>query len=228
VKTISVITKNYDGGLRVQTGSVEAAEKLGLKVIDGKSTYEPNTVDFFPVMGRVVKGNPDVIDLCGASSYDAALATKAARQLGYQGQIVMSVIADTKTLNEVAGPLGEGVYWIGNLAPGSGLTTPVMDKFVEEYKKKVGEWNDAAGNQVYQLEMIAATIQEAGAKALTDTSAFLEAMPRVAWPNPYLKGNPKMRYRGKEIFGHDHQVGIPLVLIQLQKGKGVPVRVEME
>jgi branched-chain amino acid transport system substrate-binding protein len=228
IKTISIITKNYEGGLRVQTGSVEAAEKLGLKVIDGKSTYEPSSVDFFPIMGKVVKDNPDVIDLCGATPYDAALATKAARQLDYKGQIVMSVNSDAKTFNEVAGPLGEGVYWIGNLAPGSGLTTPFMDKFVEAYKKKVGEWNDAAGGQIYVLEMIAATIQEAGPKAVTDTSAFLEAMPRVAWPNPYLKGNPKMRYIGKEIFGHNHQIGIPLVLIQLQKGVAVPVKVEAE
>ena len=225
VKSVILITKNYEGGLKIQNLSAEAAKKLGLNVISAKETYEPNTVDFFPLMGRVVKQNPDFLDLTAASSYDAALISKTARQLGYKGPIMMTTSNDAATVNQVAGKLGEGLLWIGNIVPGSGLATPAMDKLKEAYVKKVGEWNEPAAGFVYALEMVAYTLQKAGSKALKDTDVFRKAMPSIEWPDPYIKGNIKIRYIGKEIFGHNQQIGKPIVLMQMKDGVGVPIKI---
>ena len=226
IKTISFLTKNYDAGLRVQKGARESAAAMGLKVLVPDATYEIGTVDFFPVLSRLIKDTPDVLDISPASSHDAGLIAKGARQLGFKGKICTSSNNDAVVIDQVAGEHAEGMLWIGNIAPGADLATPALEKFGQDYKKLVGEWNDSASDYMYALNMLTVTLQKAGAKALTDTSVFLEAMPKVAWPNPYVKGNPILRYIGKELFGHNHQIGIPMVLLEMKNKKAVPVRVE--
>lgn len=58
VKSVSLVAKNYAGALSTRDWCIEAANKLGLKIISAKETYEPEATDFFPIMGSVVKGTP--------------------------------------------------------------------------------------------------------------------------------------------------------------------------
>jgi len=218
VKSISLVAKNYAGSLNTRKSALKAANALGLKVVSAKETYEPDATDFFPVMSKVVKGKPDVIDLTAAGAGDAAQAVKAARQLGFKGVICMETVADAQTFNEIAGKYAEGLICVASPVMPE-IRTQQMEAFMEEYKKEVGEWNDEAGTKVYALDMILETIKAAGEPALTDTDAFRAAMPKVGYKSPYLKGNPIIKYAGKKIYGHNQQIGVPVVIAQMKNGK---------
>ena len=217
-KTLSLVAKNYDGALKTREWCTEAANKLGLKIVSAKETYESDTVDFFPVMGSVVKANPDIIDLTSPGPGDAAMAAKAARQLGYKGIICMQTGGDLKTFKEIAGNYAEGMICIGG-ATMPLIRTPYMNELMDIYKKIAGEWNEESATKIYPLEMILETIRVAGVKAFEDTEAFRAAMPKVAYKNPYIQGNPIMKYVGKEEFGQANQIGVPVVYVQVQGDK---------
>jgi branched-chain amino acid transport system substrate-binding protein len=215
VKSVSMVAKNYAAGLLTREWCKEAAEKLGLRVISYKETYEPEATDLFPIMGGVVKANPDVIDLTAAGAGDAAQATKAARQLGYKGIICQQTAGDLKVYREIAGKYAEGLICLGG-ATHPAVRTSHMDNYIEIYKKIAREWNDEAATKLYALEMILEAIGIAGPIALKDTDAFKTAMPKVAYKNPYIKGNPPMKFVGKETFGQNSQIGVPVVYVQVK------------
>jgi len=94
-----------------------------------------------------------------------------------------------------------------------------MNELMDIYKKIAGEWNEESATKIYPLEMILETIRVAGVKAFEDTDAFRAAMPKVAYKNPYIQGNPIMKYVGKEEFGQANQIGVPVVYVQVQGDK---------
>jgi branched-chain amino acid transport system substrate-binding protein len=218
VKSVSFIARNDSDPLNQRDEGVDAAKKLGLNIISSSDTYEPGTTDFFPVMSKVVKGNPDLIVLSGVAPADAPLLLKAARELGYKGLISTETAQDIKILNEVAGKLAEGFISVGGASTPE-IQSDYMKKFVERYKKVAGEWNDEAGTKVYALQMIIATLQKAGKAALTDVEAFKKAMPDVAIKNPFLKEEKTLKYVGSAYFNQPRQIGVPMVVNEVRNGK---------
>jgi len=219
IKSVYCLGPNDPTGLVVADQSATAAKNLGLEVLAGAATYEPDITDFYPVITKIVSANPDVLAIgCGAE--DQARIAKACGELGFKGQLVAMLSGDTETIVSVAGEYAEGVMWMG----GKPTTTPKFDKFQEDYTAKYGTWNDEAILKIVDAWMIGATIQAAGEAALTDNDAWVEAMPKVAWPNPYLEGNPTIKYAGGWILGKDCLVGLPVCITQIQNGKAVTIK----
>jgi branched-chain amino acid transport system substrate-binding protein len=218
VTSVSFIARNESDPLNQRNEGVEAAKQLGLKIISSQDTYEPGTTDFFPVMSKVVKGKPDVIVLSGAAPADAPLLIKTARELGYKGVLSTETAQDIKILNEVAGRYAEGFISVGGASTPE-IRSAYMEQFVDRYVKVAGEWNDEAGTKVYALEMLLATLQKAGARALTDSAAFKAAIPDFALKNPFLKEDKTLRYVGTSYFGQQRQIGVPLVVNEVRNGK---------
>lgn len=218
VKTVSFIARNDADSLYERDEGMLAAKELGLEILSWEDTYEPSAVDFFPVMTRIVRNNPDLIVLSGASPGHAAQLIKAAREMSYKGQISCETGQDIKVLNEIAGKHAEGFVCIGNLdAPE--LVSDYMEKYRENYIKIAGEWNDLGALFCYGLQMTLYTIQEAGEAALDDVEYFKEAMPNVVVRNPFLKEEIILKYVGTERMGHPHQIGVPLVITEIKNGK---------
>ena len=218
VKTVAFITRNDADALYERKEGMAAAKELGLKILSWKDTYEPDTVDFFPVMTKVISSNPDLIVLSGVSPGDAPRLIKSARELGYKGQISTETCHDIKILNEIAGKYAENFVSVG------GASTPetrsaYMEKFMDNYTKIAGEWNDEAGTKCYALQIFLYTIQEAGEVALDDVEVFKKAIPRVVVRNPFLKEERTLRYIGEKKFGQPRQIGVPLVINQVKNGK---------
>jgi branched-chain amino acid transport system substrate-binding protein len=218
VKSVSFIARNESDPLNQRNEGVEAANRLGLKVISSQDTYEPGTADFFPVMSKVVKGNPDLIVLSGVAPADAPVLIKTARELGYKGILSTETAQDIKILNEVAGKFAEGFISVGGASTPE-IRSQYMEDFVDRYVKVAGEWNDEAGTKVYALEMILATLQKAGAQAITDVERFKAAIPSFASKNPFLKADKELRYVGTAYFGQPRQIGVPLVVNEVRNGK---------
>jgi len=227
VKTISFVARNDTSPLWQKKNGIRIAQKLGLEVLSSDVTYEPGTNDFFPILSKPLTKEPDLLVLSGVNPGDAPLLAKAARQLGYKGQISTETNLDAKVLVEGAGEYAEGFVF------SSGGSTPLMrseymERYMEEYMEIAGEWNDEAGTKLYAIPMIIYTIQEAGSAALKDVEAFKKAMPDVAVDDPFVNEEHSrvLKWVGEEYIGQNHQVSVPIVITQIKNGKSEVVVVK--
>lgn len=218
VRSVSFLARNESDPLNQRDEGVAAARELGLEIVSAQDTYEPGTTDFFPVVAKVVEGNPDLIVLSGVAPSDAPLLIRTARELGYQGLISTETAQDAKILREVAGDYANGFISVGG-ASTPDIRSAYMETFIGRYEQVAGEWNDEAGTKVYALEMILRTLQKAGAAALDDIEAFKAAMEDFVEPNPFVKdGSPELRYVGTKYFGQKRQLNVPLVVNEYRDG----------
>ena len=216
IKTLSCLPRNDASGLDSRDNCVAAAKQLGLKVLSSDSTYEPGTTDFFPVVGRVIRDKPDLLVLSGVAPADAPLLIRAARELGYKGMLSTETAMDAKILTEGAGEAANGYISVGGASTPE-IRTPYMERFIKEYEKVAGEWNDEAGTKVYALEMILQTLRAAGPGAITDVSAFLAAMPKVEAENPFVKDKSlKLKWIGNSYFHQLRQIRVPMVVTEFR------------
>ena len=217
VKSIAFVAQNESDSLNQREEGAAAARDLGLNVVADSDTYETGTTDFFPVMSRLVGLNPDLIVLSGVSPSNAPLMIKAARELGFQGLLSTETAQDATILSEVAGDAANGFISVGG-AYTPAIASQTMEDYVSAYKKHVGEWNDEAGTKVYALDIILATLQKAGAKALDDVGAFKAAMDGLSVKNPYLKEDKPLQFVGSGFFGQKRQISVPMVVNQFKGG----------
>jgi branched-chain amino acid transport system substrate-binding protein len=218
VQTVAFVARNESDPLNQRDEGVTAAKDLGLEVVSSEDTYEPGTTDFFPVMSKVVSGNPDLIVLSGVAPADAPLLARTARELGYQGILSTETAQDAKVLSEVAGEYANGFISVGGASTPE-IRSPYMEEFADRYTEVAGEWNDEAGTKVYALEMILATLQKAGKAALEDVELFKQTIPEFSMKNPFLKEDKDLRYVGSAYFGQPRQIGVPLVVNEYQDGE---------
>ena len=218
VKSVSFVARNESDALNQRKEGVEAAQRLGLKVVADSDTYEPGTTDFFPVMSNVVGGSPDLIVLSGVAPADAPLLIRSARELGYQGLLSTETAQDIKILSEVAGDTADGFISVGGASTPE-IRSTYMEDFAKEYANVAGEWNDEAGTKVYALEIILATLQKAGKEAIDNIDLYKAAIPDFAMKNPFLKEDAQLGYVGTTDFGQKRQIGVPMVVNEVQGGE---------
>jgi branched-chain amino acid transport system substrate-binding protein len=218
VKSIAFLARNESDAKNQQGEGVEAAKRLGLKVVADNDSYEPGTKDFMPVMTKVIRTKPDAIVLSGVAPADAPLLNKAARDLGFKGTISTETAQDSKILAQVAGAKANGFMSVGGASTPE-IQSDTMKEFMAAYKKRVGEWNDEAGTKVYALELILAVLKKNPA-ALTDVEVFKKEMATFSMTNQFVKGGAtKLEFTGNVDFGRRSQVGVPLVVSEFQNGE---------
>ena len=214
VKTVSCLPRNDASGLNSRDNCVAAAEQVGLEILSADSTYEPGTTDFLPVVGRVIKDQPDLLVLSGATPSDAPLLIRAARELGFQGVMSTETAMDAKILGEVAGDFANGFISVGG-ASAPEIRTDYMLRFIKQYEQVAGEWNDEAGTKVYALEMILQTLQSAGEGALDDVELFKKALEGVDADNPFITSQDvRLKWTGQSYFDQRRQVNVPMVITE--------------
>jgi len=216
VKSLACVPRNDASGLNSRDSCVEAANQLGIKITSSDSTYEPNTSDFFPIMGRIIGQNPDLIVLSGVSPSDAPLLIRAARELGYKGLMSTETAMDANIIKEVAGEMANGYISVGG-ASAPELRTAAMKRFIDQYSKVAGEWNDEAGTKVYALEMLLQTLRAAGAAAIDDVELFKAAIPTMDVEDPFIKGSEaRLKWVGQGYFNQLRQVSTPMVVTEFK------------
>jgi branched-chain amino acid transport system substrate-binding protein len=216
VKSLACVPRNDASGLNSRDSCVAAADQLGIKITSSDSTYEPNTSDFFPIMGRIIGQNPDLIVLSGVAPSDAPLLIRAARELGYKGLMSTETAMDANIITEIAGEMANGFISVGG-ASAPELRTDQMKRFIERYSKVAGEWNDEAGTKVYALEMLLQTLRVAGAAAIDDIELFKAAMPKVNAEDPFIKGGKaRLKWVGQGYFDQLRQVSTPMVITEFK------------
>ena len=216
VKTVAFVAANESDPLSQRDGGVAAAKALGLEVVADKDTYQNDTRDFTPVLTPIVKLKPDLLVLSGVAPGNAPLLIRAARELGYEGLMSTETAQDAKVLEEGAGELANGFISVGGASTPE-IRSATMDEFIDRYTKMFGEYNDESNTKVYALEYILETLK-ADPKGIDNVDEFKKTMDGFSAPNPYLKGDHKLKYVGTTSFGQKRQVAVPMVVNQYKDG----------
>ncbi len=217
VKKIAFLAANESDPLSQRDGGVAAAKALGLEVVADSDTYQNDTRDFVPVLTPVLQTQPDLLVLSGVAPGNAPLIIRAARELGYTGLISTETAQDATVLQEGAGELANGFISVGGASTPE-IASDAMKEFVERYTKMFGEYNDESNTKVYALDYILETLK-ANPAAIDDVEAFKQTMDSFEAPNPYMKGDAKLKYVGMTSFGQKRQVAVPLVVNEYRDGK---------
>jgi branched-chain amino acid transport system substrate-binding protein len=217
VKTVAFVAANESDPLSQRDSGVAAARALGLEVVADKDTYQNDTRDFTPVLTPIVKLKPDLLVLSGVAPGNAPLLIRAARELGYEGLMSAETAQDAKVLEEGAGELANGFISVGGASTPE-IRSATMDEFIDRYTKMFGEYNDESNTKVYALEYILETLK-ANPTAIDNVEEFKKAMDTFAAPNPYVKGDSKLKYVGMTSFGQKRQVAVPMVVNEYKDGK---------
>ena len=217
VKSIAFIAANESDPLSQRAGGIAAAKALGLKIVSDSVTYQVDTTDFTPVITPVIKTNPDLLVLSGVAPANAPQILRSARELGFKGLISTETAQDATVLMEGAGKLADGFISVGGASTPE-IASDAMKEFVARYTKMFGEYNDESNTKVYALEYIIETLK-ANPAAIDDVAAFKKTMDSFSAPNPYMKGDAKLKYVGTSSFGQRRQLAVPLVVNVFRGGK---------
>ncbi|WP_299988828.1 ABC transporter substrate-binding protein [uncultured Ruegeria sp.] len=216
VKTVAFVAANESDPLSQRDGGIAAANALGLEVVSDNVTYQVDTTDFTPVLTPVMRTQPDLLVLSGVSPANAPQLIRSARELGFQGVISTETAQDATVLREGAGDLANGFISVGGASTPE-IASDDMKEFVKRYTDMFGEYNDESNTKVYALEYILATLN-ANPAGIEDVNAFQTTMDTFEAPNPFMKGDAKMRHVGTTSFGQKRQIAVPLVVNVYQDG----------
>ncbi|MGB5742817.1 MAG: ABC transporter substrate-binding protein [Sedimenticolaceae bacterium] len=217
VKTVAFVAANESDPLSQREGGVAAAKALGLEVVSDNATYQVNTTDFMPLLTPVMRTRPDLLVLSGVSPANAPQLVRSARELGFEGFISTETAQDATVLREGAGDLANGFISVGGASTPE-IASDAMKEFVDRYTEMFGEYNDESNTKVYALEYILETLK-ANPAAIDDVEEFKKTIDTFEAPNPYMKGNAKLRYVGMTSFGQKRQLAVPLVVNVYQDGE---------
>ena len=217
VKTTAFISANESDPLSQRADGIAAARALGLKIVSDSVTYQVDTTDFTPVITPVIKAKPDLLVLSGVAPANAPQIIRSARELGFKGLISTETAQDATVLMEGAGKLADGFISVGGASTPE-IASDAMKEFVARYTKMFGEYNDESNTKVYALEYIIETLK-ANPAAIDDVEVFKKTMDTFAAPNPYMKGDAKLKYVGSSSFGQRRQLAVPLVVNVFRGGK---------
>ncbi len=218
VKTIAFLAANAADPLNQRDNGIKIAKDLGLDVVEAKATYKADTRDFFSVITPVIKKKPDLLVLSGVSPATAPLIIKTARQLGFKGFMAAGTALDAGILKEGAGDAANGFICQGGAD--ASIQSEVMEKWVDTYTKKFGEYNDESNTKVFALEYIL-EVMKSNPKAINDADEFLKTVDS-GWeaPNKFFKDkDAKLKFVGTTTFGQDRQLGVPLTPKIYKDGK---------
>ena len=217
VKTVAFVAANESDPLSQRDGGVAAAKELGLEVVSDNVTYQVDTTDFTPVITPVIRENPDLLVLSGVAPGNAPQLIRSARELGFEGLISTETAQNAEVLEQGAGDLANGFISVGGASTPE-LASDEMREFVRRYQGMFNTYDDESNTKVYALEYILETLK-ANPAAINDVNEFQKTMNTFEAPNPFMKGNEKLRYVGTSSFGQRRQVAVPLVVNVYQDGE---------
>jgi branched-chain amino acid transport system substrate-binding protein len=218
VETISLVAPATAEGLRQRQDASRIATSLGMRVVCESATYRVGADDLESAVEPAVARRPDILALPNVAPLDASRLIGRARDLGFRGLITTESAQDIEHLISTLGADADGIVMVG------GASLPEtrsrrMEDFMQRFVRRVGAWNDEAGTKAYALEFVLGTLQVAGKAALDDIGPFKAAIPHFAIDNPLARTRASMAYVGAGEFERKRQIGIPLVVNTIRKGR---------
>jgi branched-chain amino acid transport system substrate-binding protein len=135
-QTIALVAADAEYAQTVIGGARDIVQRLGLKIVyDGK--YQPNTVDYTPIVRAIQAGNPDIVFV---ASYppDSVGMVRAANEIGLKPKMFgggMIGLAFTPIKLQL-GPLLNGIVAYDVYEPEPTMKFPGIDDFLKRYQAR--------------------------------------------------------------------------------------------
>jgi len=201
IKTFATIARNDSNGKSVTNDYVTAVGGR-IKLLTNEY-YARGTEDFYPMLTRLKRKNPDLVMSCAAPPGDVAKVLKQARQLGIKSFIMghSGSVEDPNEFVSVAEKENVKDYYYGvDFNPSN--PDPRVQEFVKRYKDKYGEpcygyvdpcYHDAMAALAYAIEKVGSF----------DTEKIKDYFEMKIGEFTGVMG--PMRFYGEEYYGIDHQ-----------------------
>lgn len=211
IKKIAFIGPNDDCGFVSIKDGKAAAQAVGWEAV-GDEVTERTLVDYLPVMTRLLRGKPDIIHCACSPTDQVALATKAARELGYEGYVFADATKDPDKVKEIAGQYADGIFFVNCI---NQLINPAVAD-LDARTKKTYDRGIMFGVIEYHASMQAwaQALERAGT---LDTDAVAKEMETGTFDTVY----GPVTFGGKAMFGIDRQVLHPVPIGLIKGGQFV-------
>jgi len=214
-KRIAILEPDHWTGHTTTEASRFGISKTKLEIVFDEY-FPPDTTDFYPILTRMLKTKPDLIDIGNVDPASRALFVKQAREMGFKGPMYL-ITPDVANLKNVAGWENcEGLYFL----PYETELTDAQKNVEKDYIKRYGEEN-WIGSLAYLLWdfpfWLAAAFEEANSFDTTIVSNHLEKMQLKS-----VFGEPAY-FAGKGYYGINRMPLYPYNVCQVQKGELVQV-----
>ena len=203
VKKMAVLSPNDETGWTVNAEYMYVGKKFGFETV-AEDYFQRNTNDFYPVLTRLLKNQPDLLAMSGGTG-DIGLILKQARQMGYKGLAYSSAGHDADKLCKVAGKENAEGYLHSALT----IIPGPIKKWHDEYMARWGEWGEASVLGT-ALDIIVQGIKKADS---LDTTKVLKAIETMTH-NSRLYG--PVKWGGKKRYGIPHQLLEPIFITQVK------------
>lgn len=218
VKSMVIIGPNSETGREGIEGGRQGFQKAGIKIL-AEEFYEPGAPDMLPLVTRLMRYNPDLIDFDGGSPGDVVNIAKTARAQGYK-KLVSKVGGGGDVCYGAAPEALEGLMF--NLEAEMTVTTGKQAELIAEVKRRKPQIPlDSMIPKVYTMfMMLAKAMQNAG--TVEDTNAVRLALEKI---DNFEGLGGKFGWTGKEAYGINHQLKAPIVFAEGVGGKIVTLAI---
>lgn len=216
--TAMVIAPNDQSGDDIAIINEQEFKEHGVQV--SRESYQRGTQDFAPIVSRLMRGNPDVIDFASSPAGDVGTMIKQLRQAGYDGIFARLGGDSTAEITKVAGldKMQNFFYY----APVD-FNTPEIQAILPEFKKATGmEATGIALGWIPGARTLLESISEAG--TIENTDAVRKVMRENNLEDPLLGDGV---WTGEEQFGINQEMSWPFHMGLIKDGQP-PVFTELQ
>jgi len=186
----------------------------------GESIVEVGTTDWSAAVTKVMAMNPDCI-LIGNINGQIADIVRTCRDLGWKGGLCSTYPAEavSSLLEQLKGQekyLDHYYELELNWYPAS----PEMQAFQDAYTSYAGhEYYVNAASHWWEMAVLIRALPIAG--TITDADKISQAIESLKIPCPYAPGNPVCTFGGKQTYGYNMQLSVPVACDSVQNINGV-------
>lgn len=192
LKTAAFIGPDDQDGYDCHFSYQRLMEYYGIEAL-GVEYFNWEDTDFYPIVTKTLKSNPDFIVTSPSPPGITASIVKAAREMGYKGPISSPAASETKTILEVAGEYAHDVVLpVTCVEPVTDTQKQIRDRFLARF----GDFNALGGNYSWWIYALAQAFEDAG--TFEDTKAVADALANVVLEDTYVG---KVTWEGQNSFG---------------------------
>jgi branched-chain amino acid transport system substrate-binding protein len=200
-------------------GTAEAS-RFGISKTKMEIVYEEffpeDTQDYYPILVKTLKTNPDFIDLGNTDPGARALILKQARELGYKGPMYL-ITPDIANLKKVAGwKSAEGLYFVPHDSELNAAQAQIQKEYIERYGEE--NWFGSFAFLFWDFTFwLAQAMEDTNSMDTEVINSHLEKMKLKS-----IFGSPAYM-AGNGFYGINRIPMVPYNIAEVQNGEIVPV-----
>lgn len=214
VKKVAILTVDDEGGHDDAEQSVLLFKRHGATVV-AEEYFDRSTTEFFPILTRILRQQPDLIETGPAPVGTVGPIIKQARELGYKGRFMSTSTLEPELIIKLSGgpQNAEGFILSRTWAE---PPTKRFEDLLKRYREKFGA--DAPVSIAPENYDNVYIWVEAMKKANTiDTTEFYNTLEKMKFETSFGPG----RFGGKGWYGINRQLITPMPFSLIKDGKVV-------